>query len=71
MAVRGKPTFNYDLCVACGICMHACAFGSIEMTHTGVGKMKKAYPALDRPDTCTGCRQCEQQCPVSAIAVKA
>ena len=70
MTSRGKPVFDYDLCVACGICMHACAFGSIEMNHVGVDKLNKAYPALAHPDTCVGCRQCERQCPVEAVALK-
>jgi NAD-dependent dihydropyrimidine dehydrogenase PreA subunit len=50
--------------------MHACAFGSIEMSKMGVDTLKKAYPALVHPDTCVGCKQCEQQCPVGAITVK-
>jgi NAD-dependent dihydropyrimidine dehydrogenase PreA subunit len=70
MAAKGKPVFTYELCVACGICMHACAFGSIEMSNVGVDKLKKAYPALDHPDTCTGCAQCEQQCPAGIITMK-
>jgi NAD-dependent dihydropyrimidine dehydrogenase PreA subunit len=70
MAAKGKPVFDYDLCVACGICMHACAFGSIAMSNVGVDKLKKAYPALARPDTCVGCRQCERQCPAEAVTLK-
>ena len=71
MEARGKPRFAYELCVACAICMHACAFGSIEMSHTGLDRLNKAYPALDRPDTCTGCALCEQECPVGAITLRA
>ena len=70
MAERGKPVFNYDLCMACGICMHACAFGSLEMQKIDVDKLKKAYPELDKPESCTGCKQCEKACPVEAIEVK-
>ena len=70
LAKNEKPVFNYDLCVACGICLHACAFGSLEMNKVGVDKLKKAYPTLMHPDTCVGCEQCEQQCPVGAVVVR-
>ena len=69
MVTKGKPVFAYELCVACGICMHACAFGSIEMSLVGVDKLKKAYPALDHPETCTGCKLCEQDCAVGVITL--
>ena len=70
MANRGKPVFDYEVCVNCGICMHACGFDVLEMTDIRTtNRMKKAYPKMEAPDKCTGCGLCEKNCPIGAVKV--
>ena len=70
MADRGKPVFDQETCVNCGICMHACGFDVIEMTDIKVvSRMKKAFPKMEQPEKCTGCKLCEKQCPIGAVQV--
>jgi NAD-dependent dihydropyrimidine dehydrogenase PreA subunit len=41
------------------------------MTKTGIGVLKKVYPVLASPETCTGCSICKNACPVEAITMEA
>ena len=41
---KKKPTFDYDECIACGICDQACPVSAIDMSKLGVDRYNKAYP---------------------------
>lgn len=61
------PTFDYGLCMACGICVQACPFSCLELRRTGLDVYRKAYPELARREDCTSCGICAFSCPVDAV----
>jgi len=64
------PSFKYEDCVACGICVQACPISALTLSKTDFDSFRKAYPALsDRP--CNGCTLCEKSCPMGAIDMRA
>ncbi len=63
---KKKPVFDYSICVACGICVQACPFSTLELQKEDVDKYHKPYPEIARPN-CTGCGMCSRQCPLDAI----
>ena len=65
MAAR-IPVFNYDLCIACSICVAVCPESTLEMNRTDIDEYKKAYPSLTER-LCTGCSLCAKNCPMEAI----
>ena len=64
-----KPDFNYDICMACRVCVTTCPFGCLDTVKTGVDKYGKSYPEMVSPDTCTGCGLCVKACPVKAMSI--
>lgn len=63
------PIFDYDLCIACGICTQECPITSLILGKTDLDAYKKAYPVLsDR--SCIGCALCEKACPMGAIRME-
>jgi formate hydrogenlyase subunit 6/NADH:ubiquinone oxidoreductase subunit I len=60
--LRGKHSFNRDLCIGCGLCQRDCPSGAIEMVEDEKGK--RPIFLLDR---CLFCAQCEEICPRKAI----
>ena len=65
------PVFNYEICMACGICAQACPFSSLELDRfIESDKYKHPYPELARGETCTGCGICAKCCPVDVIEIK-
>lgn len=67
---NGNPVFDYNQCMACGICVQACPFGCLKCSKTDIDSYKKAYPQLESDKQCKGCKICENACPVDAIKVK-
>ena len=65
MAAR-IPVFNYDLCIACSICVVVCPESMLEINKTDIDEYKKAYPSLTER-LCTGCSLCAKNCPMDAI----
>lgn len=65
---KKKPTFNYDECIACGICDQACPVSAIDMCELGVDRYNKAYPNIAR-EGCIGCGICATNCPMDAITM--
>jgi len=61
-----KKNYHIDIfhawCKQCGICV---AFCPVEvLSHNDAG-----YPYAKKPESCTGCMQCELRCPDFAITV--
>lgn len=69
MAPKKNPIFDYDICIACGICAQACPVSALELSKTNVDKYKKAYPELK--GSCTGCGICAESCPLDAVEMRA
>jgi formate hydrogenlyase subunit 6/NADH:ubiquinone oxidoreductase subunit I len=67
--VKKLPNFDYSLCMACRVCISACPFSCLEETKTDVDKYIKAYPQLEREESCSGCGICEKSCPIEAIVM--
>ena len=63
------PVFNYDLCIACSICVVVCPDSTLEMNKTDIDLYKKAYPSLTERH-CTGCSLCAKNCPMEAITMQ-
>lgn len=69
-ATMDKPTpeFNYELCMACGVCTQACPFNCLSLDKADIGKYKtKQYPLLVNVQDCTSCKICQKDCPVDAV----
>ena len=66
---RKIPVVDYGLCMACGICVAACPFGSLDLTAVGRDGSGNAFPELIAPETCTGCGLCAKACPIDCLAM--
>ena len=56
-------------CKGCGICVHFCPAGVLEMSEEFTPR--GYHPPRMKPDTkCTGCRTCELMCPDFAIFIE-
>lgn len=68
---KGKPVIDYELCMACGICVQACPFSCLDLEHLVEGALyKKALPKLVAEDKCTGCGICKKTCAVDVIEIE-
>lgn len=61
-----RPVVIEEKCTGCGICIHACAFDALEMTHRP-GKTALAVIT----DNCNSCNACVGVCPPKFDAIKA
>lgn len=68
MAAKKKSVFDYDICIACGICVQACPVSTLELQKTDVDRYKKAYPEMAR-EGCIGCGFCATNCPLDAVTM--
>jgi len=64
------PLFDYNICVACGLCDQACPISVITSTLRSDNGYKRIYPTLPPQSKCTGCSICQKVCPVDAIEMK-
>jgi 2-oxoglutarate ferredoxin oxidoreductase subunit delta len=70
VAVKGKVTFNVDICKGCALCTTACPVKIISMD-TKVINAKGYHPAaVTDPDKCIGCANCAMICPDCVITVE-
>lgn len=71
MAKGEKPSINYELCVACGICVQSCPLSCLDLCHFEEGALyRNALPYLTREDQCTGCGICAKYCTINVIELK-
>lgn len=67
---RGLPQWDYNICVACGICTEICPTECIDLTLAGIGLYKtKMYPDFTDREACTSCGLCEKSCPILAVVL--
>ena len=64
-----KPMFDYELCMACGLCFQACPVSCLELKTIESKRDKKAYPAIVG-DSCNGCGICVKICPDDVVSIK-
>lgn len=69
MAAKKYPEFNFDVCVACGVCAQSCPVSAIELSRNDMNKFKDPFPSTDE-SKCIGCGICDQNCPVRAIQMR-
>lgn len=65
---RGKPTYDFSRCIACGACATACPPNAITIEYDlerGIETWKINY------GRCIFCGRCEEVCPTGAIALSA
>ncbi len=66
---NGLPQFDYEVCIACGVCVQTCPFDCLELGKVGVDANNNAYPQLSDSEKCTSCQMCEKQCPIDAVVM--
>jgi formate hydrogenlyase subunit 6/NADH:ubiquinone oxidoreductase subunit I len=59
---RGKPVFDFNACIGCGLCSRECPAKAIEMIQTG----DKKAPQLNLA-SCIFCYHCAEVCPKKCI----
>ena len=72
MATAKKiPSFHYENCVSCSICVQACPAGALDLTRKGKsGRYRNLFPELVN-DSCIGCALCVKSCPMDCINMQA
>jgi 2-oxoglutarate ferredoxin oxidoreductase subunit delta len=73
---RAVPAFDpliiaSDRCKGCGLCVAACAKGSLELDPIRVNILGYHPVRLAEPDTCTSCAICARVCPDAVFTVLA
>lgn len=68
MKVKIVPSFHYDDCISCRICVQSCPVSAIDLTHKGKsGKYRNLFPELVDYNGCIGCAGCVKCCPMDCI----
>ncbi len=68
--VRGKVTFQEDLCKGCGLCVNVCPQKIITLDGKKINA-KGYHPAtVVEMDKCIGCASCALMCPDVVITVE-
>lgn len=66
---KGIASIDYQVCMACGVCVTACPFSYLEPGKTDIDSLHKPYPMLVVNHRCTGCGLCAMACPVDSISI--
>lgn len=66
---KKKPQFDYQICIACGVCYQDCPTSCINLSKTDLDQYKKAYPQIENQEACINCGICSKACPIDAITM--
>jgi len=66
--MKFKVKVDSERCKGCGLCVASCPHGVLGMS-AELNRKGMHYAAVQRGDACTGCRQCADMCPDTAIAI--
>ncbi len=70
--VKGRTTFEEDLCKGCGLCVTVCPVNIISLDNSRINK-KGYHPAAiedEDMDKCIACTNCATICPDVVITVE-
>ncbi|NLX62550.1 MAG: 4Fe-4S binding protein [Tissierellia bacterium] len=68
--IRGRVTFNEDICKGCGLCVQACPVNIITLDNSKINA-KGYHPAtVTDMDKCIACASCALMCPDVVITVE-
>jgi 2-oxoglutarate ferredoxin oxidoreductase subunit delta len=68
--VNNEPVWiNRDNCKACDVCVSVCPAGVLAMRYD-INSTLGAMVAVEHPESCIGCSECELSCPDFAIYVE-
>lgn len=68
--VKGRTTFNEDICKGCGLCVSVCPVKIIALEEIEINK-KGYHPAgIEEMDKCIACQNCAMICPDLVITVE-
>jgi 2-oxoglutarate ferredoxin oxidoreductase subunit delta len=67
MAIKGKVTFDIEMCKGCELCVDACPQKSVRLS-SKLNAQGYHY-AVQIQDNCTGCTNCALVCPDAVITV--
>lgn len=70
MAIKGRVTFDEDICKGCELCTTVCPVNILAMDRTRINS-KGYHPAtVTDPDKCIACSNCAIICPDLVITVE-
>ncbi|MDD4609554.1 MAG: 4Fe-4S binding protein [Bacteroidaceae bacterium] len=66
---KGAIVVDTERCKGCNLCVVACPFDLLELTHTEVNTKGYHFSQQVIQDKCTGCTACAVVCPDGCISV--
>ncbi|MDD2965872.1 MAG: 4Fe-4S dicluster domain-containing protein [Desulfovibrionaceae bacterium] len=63
-SIRGKVVVDPTMCIGCGMCVHVCTAGAINIQHNENGHVITIYR-----NSCCLCANCHLYCPTGAITL--
>ena len=67
--IKGAVVIDTDRCKGCNLCVVACPYDVLELTHKKVNTSGYSYAESVRSDNCVGCTACGTVCPDACITV--
>lgn len=67
---KGRVSFFYDSCKACGLCIHFCPRNILDFDEDTINPLGFHPVIVVKPEECTGCAICALMCPDLVIEVE-